>query len=298
MATILTSSNEEYIPKELEHIPCMLCGEDNYQTHEIFGNKNQYKYVECKHCSNIYLNPRPVYNDEFTTIAYDQYSMDKDIVVSEGGFSPAARETIERYKVAIHELEKKYKKKGKILDLGCGTGEFLVAAKECGHDVYGIDISAPMVEHVNNNLQIQAKAGQFQDLDLSDWGEFDVIFSSHVIEHIPCPNVWMECFNKYLKKDGILLLNIPNQHAPEKKFQRFLKKLKLRNPVWEGWRTPDHLYEPHLTSMKFLLEKNNFKLLDIFTYSSREKEEAGFFTNVFHKNLKWGSKIRLFAQKK
>ena len=60
MATTLTESNEEYIPKELETINCMMCGSDKYETHEIFGNKGQYTYVECKNCSNVYLNPRPL----------------------------------------------------------------------------------------------------------------------------------------------------------------------------------------------------------------------------------------------
>ncbi len=297
MATTLTERNEEYIPKEVETIICMMCSSNKYKTHEIFGNKGQYRYVECNKCSNIYLNPRPLYNKEFTDIAYDDYGMENDIVKI-GPNAPSARGPIERYKVAIKALEKDFNKKGKILDLGCGTGEFLVAAHECGWEPYGIDISKPMVEHINTNLGFKAKSGQFQELDLYDWGQFDVIFSSHVIEHIPNPNQWMECFNKYLKDDGILLLNIPNQHAPEKKLQRFLKTIKLRNPVWEGWRTPDHLYEPHIKSMKYLLEKNNFELLNIHTYSSKEILNESYGSNFFHKTLKWGSKIRLFASKK
>jgi len=297
MATTLTESNQEYIPKALEEVECMICGEKTFKTHEIFGNKDQYRYVECSRCHNIYLNPRPVYDAEFTDTAYDQYGAETDSMKTSGEITDNMRVAIERYKVAIRELTKKYNKTGKILDLGCATGEFLLAARECGWDVYGIDISKPMTDHVQKDFGIPTKCGQFEDLDFSDWGEFDVIYSSHVIEHIPHPNVWMQTFYKHLKNDGILLLNIPNQFAPEKKLQRFLKHIGLRKPTWEPWRTPDHLYEPHIESIKYLVNHNKFKILDLYTYSSREKEDENFFNHLFHKNLKWGSKIRLFAKK-
>jgi len=298
MATTLTSANERYVPKKMEAVPCMLCGDKEYKIHELFGDQNQWRYVECKNCSNIYLNPRPAYNEEFTDVAYDQYAMDRDLVTLKGEVSPSTRKVIDRYKITLNELEKKYNKKGKILDLGCITGEFLIAAKECGWEPYGIDISKPMVDHINQTLKIPAKAGEFEHMDLSDWGKFDVIFCSHVIEHIPHPNTWMSTFKKYLKEDGILVLNIPNQMAPGSKLKRLSKKLKLRKPKWDHWRSPDHLYEPHIKSMKYLIDKNDFKLLDIYTYSNSEKEKQGALTKLFQKKLKWGSKLRLFAKLK
>ena len=274
----------------------MVCGKNDYKKHEIFGHKGQYRYVECTACLNIYLNPRPLYNQDFTSIAYDEYGMSDDIV-KVGISNDVTKNKMKRYQVVLNVLDEKYHKKGKILDLGCATGEFLLAARESGWRPYGIDISKPMVEYIKNNLGFEAKAGQFQELDLTEWGEFDVIYSSHVIEHIPNPNEWMASFKKYLKPDGILLLNIPNQLAPEKKLQRFLKKIKLRRPTWRPWRTPDHLYEPHIKSIKYLLKKNNLNLLDIYTYSSRETLNEGLLSNLYHKKLKWGSKIRLFARK-
>ena len=50
--------------------------------------------------------------------------------------------------------------------------------------------------------------------------------------------------------------------------------------------------------MKYLLERNNFELLQIHTYSSKETLNEGLGSKFFHKTLKWGSKIRLFARKK
>lgn len=296
MATTLTEENKEYIPKKMEPVPCPICGEEKFSEHEIFGNKGQYRYVECNKCENVYLNPRPSYDEEYLDTAYDQYGMTNDIVINEGNIGAKERDTLDRYQITLRYLESKFQKKGKILDLGCGTGEFVLAAKELGWNAHGIDISKPMTDHVAKNLDVPTKAGQFHELDLSDWGEFDVIFCSHVIEHVPFPNEWMKTFKKHLKEDGILCLNVPNQFAPEKNVQRFLKKIKIRKENWDIWRTPDHLFEPHLKSLRYLVENNGFEILEMFTYSSRETSNESIFSDVFHKQLKWGSKIRLFAK--
>lgn len=297
MATTLTATNEEYIPKKMVDVNCMICNSNNYEFHESLGYQDKFQYVKCKNCGNVYLNPRPEYDDEYLTIAYDQYGMlGENIIKDINKISPHTMEIISRYQLTLKEIESRFGKKGKVLDVGCGTGEFLVAAKLLGWDAYGIDISGPMCRHISENLNIPARAGQFHEMDLSNWGPFDVIFCSHVIEHVPNPNLWMQTYKKYLKKEGILCLNVPNQYAPEKVIQRFLKTIGLRKNKWEKWRTPDHLYEPHLKTIKYLVEKNNFTILDIFTYSSKEAAVESAFYKFFYRILKLGSKIRLFAR--
>ena len=286
---------EEYIPQKIEEVNCMMCGSDSYRLHERFGNNYQYSYVECSNCSNIYLNPRPVYNSDFTDAAYDQYGSTCEIMNSGDKNCDTAINIIKGKETVFQQIEGSYGKKGKILDLGCSTGGFMLAAEHFGWEPHGIDISRPMVEHVKNNLGFKAKVGQFEELDLSDWGKMDVIYCSHVIEHIPHPLVWMETFKKHLKPGGLLVLDIPNQHAPEKKLQRLFKKIGLRKNKWDPVRTPDHLYEPHQKSMKYLAEKTGFNVIEMFTYSGKPKKQDLKY-NLFHHNLKWGSKIRMISK--
>ncbi len=299
----MTLVREEYIPKSMEAVNCTLCDSNDFSHHENIGpltesGKRRYDYVKCSKCQNVYLNPRPTYDEDYLLSAYDQYGMGNDIVKTKGVINDKEREILNRYQITLKQLKSEFNKSGSILDIGCGTGEFLLAAKELGWKPHGIDISAPMCQHIRENLDLEARSGQFHEMDLSSWGKMDVIFSSHVIEHVPFPNAWMQTFHKVLKDDGILCLNIPNQYAPEKIVQRTLKKVRLRKDEWENWRTPDHLYEPHIESMKYLHEKNNFEILKIETYSSREVENPSPFYNFFYKNLKFGSKLRIFSRKK
>jgi 2-polyprenyl-3-methyl-5-hydroxy-6-metoxy-1,4-benzoquinol methylase len=292
MATTLTSQGKDYVPHKMDHVNCPFCDDNHYNHHESFGPNYSYSYVKCKNCSLVYLNPRPSYDKDFLETAYSEYRMDDHHVKNKGQLSEEEKKQIKNYDATLNQLEKFYPKKGKILDLGCCTGLFLLAARNRGWETFGIEISEPMAKYIQDTHGIPTKSGQFHEMDLSDWGPFDVIYCSHVIEHIPNPNEWMQTFKKYLKKDGILILNIPNQYAPEKGVQRFLKRMGLKKNKWEGWRTPDHLYEPHIKPLKYLLAKNGFNLVDYFTYSTRETEKE----TLFHKKLKWGSKLRLFAR--
>lgn len=296
MATTLRDLDQEYIPAKMEDVCCTICGNSNFKFHERIGYKHKFQYVKCNKCANVFLNPRPAYDQEFLDTAYSVYGMDNLHVQKKGELSEGEEASVDRYSILIEYLEKIFSKKGKILDLGCGTGLFLLSAKRRGWDTYGIDISAPMTNFAQESFGIPTKAGQFQELDLSDWGTFDVIYSSHVIEHIPNPAEWMNLFKKKLNKDGLLVLNVPNQYAPEKIVQRFFKKIKLRRDEWEKWRTPDHLYEPHFKSMKYLFDQTGFEIVEYFTYSSREKHEESLASNIFHKKCKFGSKLRFFLR--
>ena len=296
MSTTLTREDIEYIPKKMETVSCPICGKEDYKFHEKIGYKHKFQYVKCKNCTNVFLNPRPAYDQDYLDTAYSVYGMDSLHVKHEGQLSNQEEESVRRYEIVVKYLEDNYNKKGKILDLGCGTGLFLLSAKRRGWDTYGIDISEPMTTFARESFGIPTQAGQFQDLDLTEWGKFDVIYCSHVIEHIPNPNEWMQVFRKHLKDDGVLVLNVPNQYAPEKVIQRFLKSIKIRKDEWARWRTPDHLYEPHLKSMQYLFNNSDFKLQEYFTYSSREKENDSVVNEIFHKTLKCGSKLRFFLK--
>ena len=293
MTTTLTEENREYVPAKMEDIPCMLCGDSEFDFHEQIGFKGKFQYVKCRRCSNVLLNPRPLYDQDYLDTAYSVYRMDGHLVVNHGRLNAEEEGVINRHILTLEHLERVYNKKGKILDVGHATGLFLLAAKRKGWSPFGIDISRPMSEFVSHTLHIPSRSGQFHELDLSSWGLFDVIYCSHVIEHIPNPIQWMHSFRKYLAPEGVVVLNVPNHYAPEKVVQRCLKTLRSKKDHWEKWRTPDHLYEPHYRSMAYLFEKTNFEVVEYFTYSSREERQS-LFLRAFHRVLKWGSKHRYF----
>jgi len=296
MATTLTGENREYIPKAWEEVPCPFCGSNDYKRHEKYGPNLRYTYVQCRSCALVYSRPRPQYDEEFVTAAYSVYDTESHHLRTSGVLDASERNLVERYKITIRQIGTHLRRVGRILDIGCATGLFLLAAREEGWEVEGIDISSSMVAAAQEIFKLRTYCGQYHNVDPTGAGRFDAIYCSHVIEHVPNPNEWMEKFRRDLKSDGILCLNVPNQFSIDRRIKRGLKRLKLSLENWALWRTPDHLYEPHLKPMRYLFAKHRFELVEAFTYSSREKAQEGIADRFFHHRFKIGSKLRLFAR--
>jgi hypothetical protein len=74
MSTKQKLENKAYIPKAWEDVACPICNSTDKQIYERFGNEWQYSYVLCHSCQLVYLSPRPKYDDEFISDAYEYYA--------------------------------------------------------------------------------------------------------------------------------------------------------------------------------------------------------------------------------
>jgi len=99
---------------------------------------------------------------------------------------------------------------GKLLDIGCGTGEFLMVGKLRGWKTVGIDISA----WVCNYLLEQGYKDIF-NCSLEEAGfpdeTFHLVHMSHVLEHISKPSQFLEEVYRILKPMGFVLIEVPNE---------------------------------------------------------------------------------------
>lgn len=291
----------EFIVNNWDHVDCPFCEADDFKSHERFGPDHRYSYVQCKSCDLVYLNPRPRYDANFVETAYGDYCDESFYIAHNGELNERQKDQIEEYKIILKRiipfLPKRDGKKIKMLEIGCADGMFLMAASQLGFEVVGIDITKKAIDSINNLLKLKAYCQQYQDVDLSQEGPFDLIYCSHVIEHIPNVHEWMEKYKTDLATDGVLCINVPNQFAVDKIFKRFLKNIGLKKDKWALWRTPDHLYEPHNKPMKFLFKKHGFKLIENYTYSKREKLESSLGTKIYHSWFKLAAKERYLLTK-
>jgi SAM-dependent methyltransferase len=101
-------------------------------------------------------------------------------------------------------------KRVKVLDAGCGNGEFSKFIKSMGFDVVGIDISQSAIKKaIANNPDIDFKIGSVEDpLPFAD-GEFDVIWTTEVLEHVFDIHTCLSQFNCILSQGGQLILTVP-----------------------------------------------------------------------------------------
>lgn len=95
---------------------------------------------------------------------------------------------------------------GRVLDYGCSWGYGVHQLKEAGFRAVGFEISKPRVEYGKRVLKVDLTS----DVSALPSNSFDLVYSSHVLEHIPDPKASFLHFQRLLKPSGKLLLYVPN----------------------------------------------------------------------------------------
>jgi len=145
----------------------------------------------------------------------------------------------------------KYKKNGRILDIGCGNGETIRVLKSFGWNTYGVDIDATAVGMAKQNGMTHVEIGSYTYLRKYPDRYFDAIRLYHVIEHIDNPEACLRIAYKKLKVGGEVLMGTPT-------FDSLVGRIAQK--YWFHLDTPRHLHIFNPTNLKALLEKLGFKV--------------------------------------
>lgn len=148
-------------------------------------------------------------------------------------------------------LINKEQEKGKLLDVGCGTGDFLFAAKNNGWNVTGIEPNkkARSIANKKNNNTV------FDNTELKKLKEnsFDVITLWHVLEHLPNLENDIQIFKKLLKPKGTLIIAVPNYKSFDARYYK---------EFWAAYDVPRHLWHFSQNSIKVLFKNFNLNLTE------------------------------------
>jgi len=123
-------------------------------------------------------------------------------------------------KQLIDYIIKEYKisKEMKILDLGCGRGDFLEPFKNEGFSIYGLDLSHNSLKKLQNK-GYNVKYCNFEENKIPfSKNYFDIVFSKSVIEHIANPENFLNEIKRILKTRGKLLIMTPDWYSQYKIF--------------------------------------------------------------------------------
>lgn len=113
-----------------------------------------------------------------------------------------------------NELFSKYEKESKILDIGCGNGDFTLELINMGFDAHGIDISEsnPLKDRFKK-VDLQKETYPYED------ESFDIIFTKSVIEHLREPNFLVDEAYRLLKPNGVFVCLTPSwKHSYKEQF--------------------------------------------------------------------------------
>jgi 2-polyprenyl-3-methyl-5-hydroxy-6-metoxy-1,4-benzoquinol methylase len=133
-----------------------------------------------------------------------------------------------------------------ILDVGCAYGPFLAAAKERGHEPYGLDAAKEAADYVRRELGIPATTGDFIDPTVASsfGGPFDVLSMWYVIEHFERLEKALRNAAALVRPGGILALSTPSLEGASGRFRRsafFAASPEDHFTVWEPSRAKDIL---------------------------------------------------------
>lgn len=147
------------------------------------------------------------------------------------------------------KLINSHSEKGALLDIGAGTGDFLVAAKKEGWKTTGIEPSLKA-----KTIAI-SKGVDFVDnlTDLKDHS-FDVITMWHVLEHVPNLEEYLIALKRLLKPTGTILIAVPN-------FKSFDANYYGR--FWAAYDVPRHIWHFSKVTIKKLFSEKEMNLVEV-----------------------------------
>lgn len=96
----------------------------------------------------------------------------------------------------------------RLLDIGCGAGGFLLAARQLGFDATGVEPSVAHSQIARETFGLSVLTGYFDPSHFTQ--QFDIVVLSHVIEHILEPREFLSDIGKVLRPGGLLLMITPN----------------------------------------------------------------------------------------
>tara|TARA_B100000900_G_scaffold355803_1_gene325220 strand:- start:636 stop:1754 length:1119 start_codon:yes stop_codon:yes gene_type:complete len=200
------------------------------------------RIVKCEHCNLVQKKVDETFLREVNSIYqdYELYSQasGEDQKVFDGS-------TNKSRSLIIYEWMSKFinKKNGKILEIGCGNGNFLRLFEEFN---LGWKLTGTEFNEANREIIEEIPRSSFYSGDIELLNErFDIVAMIHVLEHITEPRKFLESIKRVLNIDGYLFIEVPN--LIKSKFDILIS---------------DHCSHFTLESLQTLLEQSGFQIIE------------------------------------
>jgi len=137
----------------------------------------------------------------------------------------------------------------KIVEIGCGKGEYLTLMQDAGAKVVGIEFGETAATHcIQANLCVERLFVESPKVRLRN-APFDAFYILNFLEHLADPNSTLQGIHSNLTDNAIGLIEVPN-------FDMILKKKLFSEFI------ADHLFYFTRTTLNALLERNGFEVLE------------------------------------
>jgi 2-polyprenyl-3-methyl-5-hydroxy-6-metoxy-1,4-benzoquinol methylase len=275
---MMTSSSTTIV----HHENCPGCQSENIralffaQDHTV--SQKDFEVWECGACLLRFTQDVP---DEASIAAY--YQSEDYISHSNTSQGLINRLYQEVRKITLSQKKKKItrlsrRKTGKLLDIGCGTGDFAGTMQAAGWEVTGLEPDGGARELA----KAQHGIAVFPSDHLYELGanQFDVITMWHVLEHVHRLHESLDQIKRSLKADGLLVVAVPNYQSNDAAHY---------GENWAAYDVPRHLYHFSPQAMQTLMAKHGFHV-----ERYRRMPFDSFYVSLLSEKYQHG-KSRLFA---
>lgn len=264
----------------LEQAPgCLFCGEtqssvqiDGIEDYFFSSDPGSFQLKQCDDCGSLWLSPRP-FGDRLSKAYSSYYTHTLPQVAERTGIKQALRNAYigKRFgsKTRVWDLLVSnvycaltpnrdqtdmhfgFAPKGpaKILDFGCGNGEYALRMAGLGNDVVGVDFDEKALDLLRREGITAIQESETANMDWD--GFFDHIALSHVIEHVSDPNALLRQLFGWLKPGGTLYLEAPGADATG---------LRIFGKYWRGLEAPRHLSVPSRQGLERAITRAGFEI--------------------------------------
>jgi 2-polyprenyl-3-methyl-5-hydroxy-6-metoxy-1,4-benzoquinol methylase len=230
---------------------CPVCGKTGFlpflAVKDHFFTKEVFSIQECETCGFKFVNPRPDKDEIGRYYQSDEY-------ISHDSTSRSLLSQIYRFARIFsvkskYKIVKRYALPGKILDIGCGTGEFLNFCKSKGLPVEGVEPNDKARTYAWQVNQIPVNS-QLNEHNIGK-GSCRCITMWHVLEHVHNLDDTLETVKNLLTDDGVFIVAVPNSNSWDaRKFGEF----------WAAYDVPRHLYHFTALTMRALATNHGFEI--------------------------------------
>ena len=234
---------------------CPACGSDQLATaltaedHTV--TRERFEVVHCASCTLRFTQNAPEAEDIGRYYASEEYvshsNTSKGLV--NGLYQRVRAVTLRRKRALIREVTGK--PTGSLLDVGCGTGEFLRAMKSAGWHTRGLepDAGARAFAKTEYGLEVTPPGDLFA-LD----GPYDAVTLWHVLEHVHRLHDYLDQLRKLIGHAGTLVIAVPNYTSPDARHY---------GAAWAAYDVPRHLYHFSPRAMAELLDRHDLRVAEM-----------------------------------
>jgi SAM-dependent methyltransferase len=233
-------------------VNCPACGSEKTEDSAIY---NGYPLRRCNCCGFIFTTERTFsstqYEDVYSGVTAYRMMLDDARQTYEG--KKGYRELWWFKRKALRWIRSRMSS-GRLLNVGSGPGTLLIVARrKYGFEVQGIEPASAAVA-IANEFRVPTYCGTIEEFERKNSIKFDAITSFEVLEHVPDPLSLLASARRLLKKEGVMILSMPNLDDP------YCLKQQIAPAM-----PPIHINFFSRNSLRVILDRAGFELKRTFT---------------------------------